>query len=75
MGVFPFALQMLDFLTNKQSTGTNKLKNETSEFSDDDMNFEKSILFDNPEDDDDDGFGQWNKSSKKKERQIFQRKK
>jgi len=67
---------MLDFLTSKQnSIHTNRHKNETSEFSDDDMNFEKSILFDNPEEDDDGGFGQWNKSSKKKERQIFQRKK
>ena len=44
---------------------------------DDDMDFGKSVLFDDvmDEDEGEDGFGEWNKMSKKKERSIFERKK
>ena len=47
---------------------------------DDDMDFGKSILFDDVIDGGDEeggygGFGEWNKMSKKKERSIFERKK
>lgn len=60
-----------------------KQKVNRNEAMDDDMDFGKSILFDDEEgangeesDGEGGGFGEWNKTSKKKERQIiFERKK
>ena len=45
---------------------------------DDDMDFGKSVLFDDDhegEEEEGGSFGEWNKTSKKKERSIFERKK
>ena len=67
----------MDYLLGKSQVKL-KMSYENEADNDDDMDFGKSVLFDDDhvgEEEEGGSFGEWNKTSKKKERSIFERKK